>query len=105
MTSNGCGKKFSIKNDLSYPKGGLVLEPNYDAAKEGGALGDRSLIPSAISHEPKIYSRTLHRERNRSGERQERGTAKRGAEILGESQGGGVSGRTVNGAAALARRT
>ena len=49
MTCNGCGKKFLIEHALSCPKGGLVLERNDDAEKEWGALGDRALVPSAIT--------------------------------------------------------
>ena len=58
-TCDGCGKKFSIEHAISCPKGGLVLEKNYDAANEWGALGTRALIPSAITYEPKINSRTV----------------------------------------------
>ena len=49
-TYNGCGKKFSIEHALSCPKGGLFLARKNDAAKEWGALGYRSLIPSAITY-------------------------------------------------------
>ena len=58
-TCNGCGKKFSIEHALSCPKGGLVMAWHDDAAKEWGALGSRALIPSAITYEPKINSRTV----------------------------------------------
>ena len=58
-TCNGSGKKFSIEHALSCPKGGLVLARHNDAAKEWGALGARVLVPSAITYEPKINSRTV----------------------------------------------
>ena len=77
---------------------------HYDATKELGTLGDQALIPSAISYEPKINSRTVQGERTKAGAQQDGGTAKSGAEIYGETQRGGGSGRTVNGAAVLARR-
>ena len=48
-TYDGCGKKFSIEHALSCPKGGLVLARHDAAAKEWGALGDRALVPSAIT--------------------------------------------------------
>ena len=38
------------------------MRHNY-AAKEWGTLGDRALIPSAITYEPKINSRTVQEER------------------------------------------
>ena len=68
---NVCGKNISIKHDLSCPKGGLVLARHYDDAKECGALGDRLLVPSAITYKPKINSRIVQGERTRTGERQE----------------------------------
>ena len=49
-TCDGCIKKFSIDHALSCPKGGLVLARYDDAAKEWGALGDRALIPGAITY-------------------------------------------------------
>ena len=58
-TCYGCGKKFSIEHALSFPKGGLVLAQNDDAAKEWGALGARALVPSTIAYEPKINSRRV----------------------------------------------
>ena len=58
-TCDGCAKRFSIKHTLSLPKVGLVMARNDDAAKEWASLGDWALIPSAISYEPKIDSRTL----------------------------------------------
>ena len=59
LTCNGCGKKFLIEHALSCPKSGLVLARNDDAAKEWGALGARALVPSSITNEPKINSRTV----------------------------------------------
>ena len=56
---NGFGKRFLIEHALSYPKGGLVLAQHGDAIKDWGALGSRSLVPSAITYEPKINSKTL----------------------------------------------
>ena len=47
---DGCGKKFSIEHALSCPNGGLVLAHHYDSTKDLGALGARSLIPSAITY-------------------------------------------------------
>ena len=58
-TCDGCGKKFSIEHALSCPKGGLVLARHDDTAKEWGSLGARDLVPSAITYEPKINSRTV----------------------------------------------
>ena len=58
-TCDGCGKRFLIEHVLSCPKGGLVLERYDEDAKDLGALGARSLIPSAITYEPKINSRTV----------------------------------------------
>ena len=49
------------------PKGGLVLAQHDDAAKEWGALGVRALVPSAITYEPKINSRTVQGERTGAG--------------------------------------
>ena len=68
-TCDGCGKKFSIEHALSCPKGGLVIARHNDAAKEWGALGSRALVPSAITYEPKINSRTVQGERNGAGAR------------------------------------
>ena len=75
-----------------------------DAAKEWGALGSWEFIPSAISYEPKINSRKLQGERTRARARQDIGTSKSGAEIVGDSQGGGVRGKTINGEDVLERR-
>ena len=65
-----------------------------DAAKQLGALGAWALVPSAITYEPKINSRTVQGERTRDRSRQERVLAHDGADIVGKAQGG--SGRTVN---------
>ena len=67
-----------------------------DAAKEWGALGARALVPSAITYEPKINSRTVQGERTGARVRQEGGSANGGAKAVGESQG--VNVRRVNGA-------
>ena len=93
-----------IDNALACPKGGIVLAWNYDAAKEWGALGARALTPSAISYEPKIFSRTVHRVRTRAGVWKEGDTDKGGIEIVGESQGGGENGRARNDTPELVRR-
>ena len=77
-TCDGCGKKLSIEYTLSCPKGGLVLARHDDAAKEWGALGARALVPSAITYEPKINSRTVQGGR----------TGARSQEEGGESDGG-----------------
>ena len=61
-TCDGCGKKFSIEHALSCPRDVLVLARHDDAAKEWGALEARALVPSAITYEPKINSRTVHGE-------------------------------------------
>ena len=57
-TCDGCGNSFSIDHALSCPKGGLFMACHDDSAKDWGALGDRALVSSAISYEPKINSRT-----------------------------------------------
>ena len=58
-TCGSCGKKLSIEHAISFPKVGLVLVSNDEAAKKWGALGARTLVPSAITYEPKINSRTV----------------------------------------------
>ena len=101
-TCNGCSKRFSIQHALSCPKGGLVLEHHDDAAKEGGGLGARALIPSATTYEPKTNSSTVQGERTGSGVQQEGRVANGSTDTVGEAQGGRA--RTVNGAARLAGR-
>ena len=102
-TCDGCGKRFSINHSLSCPKGGIVMARHNDSANEWGALGSRALVPSAITYKPKINSRTVKGERTGARERQEGGIVNGGADIVGEAQGGGGSGPTVNRAAVLAR--
>ena len=87
-TCNGCGKKVLIEHSLSFPKGGLVLAQDDDAAKEWGDIGARVLVPSAITYEPKINSRTVQGGRTGIGARQEGGGAKGRTDTVGESQGG-----------------
>ena len=70
-----------------------------DATKEWGAFGYRSLVPSAITYEPKINCRTVQWERNRSEARQEGGGADGDTDTLGEAQEDRE--RTVNRAARL----
>ena len=101
-TCDGFSKKFLIEHALSCPKGDLVLAWQDDAAKEWGALGARDLLPSAITYEPKINSRTVQGERTLAGARQDGGTADGGTDNVGEAQG--VRGATVNGEAVLAKR-
>ena len=72
-TCDGCGKKFSIEQALSCPKGGLILAQHDAATKDWGALGARALFPSAITYKPKINSRTVQGERTRAGAWQEGG--------------------------------
>ena len=91
-TCDSCGKKFSIEHVLSFPKGDLVLARHYGAAKEWGAHRARSLIPSAITYEPKINSSTVQGERTGDGARQEGGESDGGTDTVGQ---------TVNGAARL----
>ena len=66
--------------------------------------GSWVLVPSAISYQNKIDSRTVQGERIQAGARKDGGTAGGGAAIIGEAQGCVGSGRTVNGAALLERR-
>ena len=82
-TCNGCVKKFSIEHALSYPNGCLVIARHDDAAKEWGNLGSRSLVPSAITYEPKINSRTVQGERTGAGARKEGGEADGGTDTVG----------------------
>ena len=58
-TCDDYGKKFLIEHALSCLKGGLVIARHDDATKEWGALGARALVPSAITYEPTINSRTV----------------------------------------------
>ena len=102
MTCDGCGKRFSIKQALSCPKGGLVMARHDDAAKEWGALGSWDLVPSDITYKPKINSWKVQGDRTGAGARQESGIANGGADIVGETQGD--SGQTMNVAARLAGR-
>ena len=48
-TCNGFGKKFSIENALSCPKGGIVMDRHDETAKELGALGSWALVPIDIA--------------------------------------------------------
>ena len=99
-TCDGCGNKFSIKHALSCPKGTLVLARHDDAAKEWGAIGSQVIVPSAITYEPKINSRTIQGGGGGGGgARQEGGEADGGTEKVVEAQG--VRARTVNGASRL----
>ena len=84
-TCDGCGKKFSIEHALSCPKGGLVLARHNDAAKEWGTLGARSLVPSAITYEPKINSKAVQGERTGEGAGQEGGEADDGTDNVGRT--------------------
>ena len=77
------------------PKGGLVLARKNDAAKEWGSLGARALVPSTITYEPKINSRTVQGERTGAGARQEGGEADGVTDTIG---------RTVNISARLIRQ-
>ena len=67
-------------------------------------MGDQTLVPSAITYEPKINSRTVQGVRTGAEARQEGGTSKAGENIVGESQGGGSCGQSVNEVSVLARR-
>ena len=96
-TYGGCSKKFLVDHALSCPKVVLVLVWHDDAAKEWVSLGARALVPSAITYEPKINSRTVQRERTGAGAWQEGGESDGGTDTGGASQGG--RSRMVNGAA------
>ena len=85
-TCDGCGKNLSIEHALSCPKGGLALARNNEAAKEWGALGAWALVPSAITYEPKINSRTVQGERTGAGAQQEGGEADGCTETVGEAR-------------------
>ena len=85
-------------------KVGIVLERHDDASKESGNLGDRALIPIAISYKPKINSKTVQGGRTGSGVQQEVGTFKGSTVIIKETQWLGGSVQARNGAAVLAMR-
>ena len=87
-TYNGCSKKLRIEHALSCPKDGLVLAQHDDATKEWGALGAWALVPSDITYEPQINSKTVQGGRTGAGARQEGGAADSGTDTIGESQGG-----------------
>ena len=91
-TCDGCGKNFSIEHTISRPKGGLVIARHDDDTKEWRALGARDLVPSTITYEPKINSRTVQAERTGAGVQQEGGESDGSTDTVG---------RTVNGAARL----
>ena len=59
------------------------MERHDDATKEWGPLRDRALIPSAITYEPKINSRTVHGGRTESGEQHNGGAADGVANTVG----------------------
>ena len=98
-TCDGWYKKFPIKQDLSCPKGGLVLARLDNAAKEWGNLGARALVPSAIAYKPKINSRTVQGGGTGAGARQDSGAANGSTDNVRGAQGG--SGQMVNGAVRL----
>ena len=81
-TCDGGGNKFLIEHALSCLKGGLFLARHDDAAKEWGALVSWALVPSAITYEPKINSRTVQGERTGAGAQQEGGEADGGTDRL-----------------------
>ena len=56
-----------------------------DAAKYWGAIGVRSLVPSAITYKPKIKSRTVQGEGTRAGAWQNGKIADGGADTVGEA--------------------
>ena len=85
-TYDSCGKMFLIEHALSCPKGGLVMAWHDDAAKDWGALGSQDLVPSAITYEPKINSRTVQGERTGERSWQKGGEADNGTETVGEDQ-------------------
>ena len=81
-TYDGCGKKFLIEHALSCPNGGLVIVRHNNAAKEWGPLGSQAVVPSAITYEPKINSRTVQGERTGAGARQDGGEANGGTDTV-----------------------
>ena len=83
--------------DRAHPiisKRGLVLARHENAAKECGDLGTRSLVPSALTYESKINSRTVQGERTGTGAHKEGGESDCGTDTVGAAQGGRA--RTVN---------
>ena len=70
-----------------------------DSAKSWGALGSQAHLPTTITYEPKINSRTVQGERTGARVRQEGGEANGFTGTVGESQRGRA--RKVNGAARL----
>ena len=82
-TCDVCCKRLSIDHVLSFSKGGLILARHDDTAKEWGALVSRALVPSAITYEPKINSGIVQGGRTGAGARQDSGTDKFGASIVG----------------------
>ena len=87
-TCDGCGKRFLIEHALSCPKGGLVLTRHNDAAKEWGTLEAPALVPSTITYNPKINSRTVQGKRTGDGARLEGGEADGSTDTVGACQGG-----------------
>ena len=63
---DGFGKNFLVPDDISCPKGGVVMAWHNDADKEWGAHSTRDLDHSGISYKPKINSRTVQGERTRA---------------------------------------
>eukprot|EP00957_Ditylum_brightwellii_P079378 6035378-Ditylum_brightwellii.AAC.1 len=53
---DGCGQHLSVQHALSCSHGSLVLIRHNNVAAEWGKLGKTGMYPSAVSHEPKIYS-------------------------------------------------
>jgi hypothetical protein len=53
---NGCDQKCMVSHALSSKKGGLVLLRHNDVAAEWDSLCSSALTPSAVSHEPLIFS-------------------------------------------------
>ena len=51
---NGCGTDFTVKNETSYKKGGLVGIRHDDTQDEARGLEELALTPGKISYEPTI---------------------------------------------------
>ena len=102
-TCDGCGKKLSIEHAISCQKCGLVLEQHDDTENEWGPFVAQTLIPSAITYEPKINSRTVQEKKTTARAQQEGGEANSSMETVEEPQGG--RGRTVNRAARLVEQS